>query len=155
MSCPECNQTGEALGRIYLNIDEEEVETHLSTHREFLTILTNRMEDHVPLAANQEQDVFDFPRFEVRMFVNREGISIAPIPPPDADEYMDDANHDGFAEVDWVVPHLDLRIRVNQEAMAISRYIDNDTDSSNDDDSSDDEYESMDESSDDELNVHQ
>lgn len=116
-----CNQVGEAVGRIYLNIDREDIEAYLANHPEVLPL-------------NTDQDVFDFPRFQVRMFVNQGGVSFAPIPPPDEDEYVDDDRSVGFAEVDWAVPHLELRVRVNQNAFEITRYIDDRTDSSSDDD---------------------
>lgn len=139
-----CNHIGEAVGRIYLNIGQEDAEAYSANHPEL----------------DAEQDVFDFPRFQVRMFVNQGGLSFTAIPPPNEDEYIDDTGFNAPAEVDWAVPHLDLRIRVNNDAMEISRYIDNDTDSSNDDEMDDDmddedsSDESSEESSDEEGMVH-
>lgn len=138
-SCPACNQVGEAVGRIFLNIAEEDVEAYRLAHPQFPATVANRMR-RLPLAANQVQDVFDFPRFEVRMIVSEAGIRFTQIPPQDEDEYVTDYGFDAPDEVDWAIPHMDLRLRVNEQAMEISQY--NDDDSSHEEsgmESSDDE----------------
>lgn len=133
-----CNQIGEAVGRIYLNIGQEDIEGYLANHPGVLQ-------------PNADEDVFDFPRFQVRMFVNQGGLYFASIPPPDEDEYIDDESSDGFTEVDWAVPHLELRVQVNQEGIIVSRYIDNGTDDDTNDDASDESSSSSDE----EIMFHQ
>lgn len=115
-SCPCCNQNGEAVGRALLNFDEEDAEEYLLNNPEFLATIANRM-------ANRDAEVFDLPRFQLRIRVNQDGIFFSPIPPSDEDQYID-ANDDTNGDpvnFEAIIRHLRLHWTVNRTTISFSR----------------------------------
>lgn len=114
-----CNLDGEASGRIFLNIDEVEVEHYLLNNPDVFVGLVNRHQDivrgqaiqanrqaenvqrnlqqqpnHEPNNANQDDaDVFVIPRLHLGLRVNRDGILFTPIQRNSDDEESVDDDH--------------------------------------------------------------
>lgn len=166
-----CNLTGEANSRVFLNVDETDVEQYLTRHPEVFSDLVNRHQDIIAnghaIQANRQQtnhleeqqnhleqqsnhiqhgiindlsddhggddndeeddddedaDIYDLPRFHLRLRVNRAGIHFTP---HDRDE-NDDSDDSSDSSDAFEIPHIGVGLRVNSHTILISGLPDTD-----------------------------
>lgn len=145
-SCPMCNTPGFALGRAYINIDEEDVQAYVQAHPETIQSILqaqqgignindngggngDNVDDGIDSDDSEDAVLRRIPRLNLNMRVNAGGILFTPMQLEDEYTSSDDNMSDGSDIMH--MPDTRIRMRVNATRIEMSLMPSDDSDEDN------------------------